>query len=464
MIRLIKFLIVLVLFLIFNTISANVSLPAVFSDHMVLQQNSEVKIWGWGDPNEEITITTSWNNQSVKVNTNNQANWNAKITTPTAGGPFEITIQGYNKVIINDVLIGEVWLCSGQSNMQWTPNAGIDHGEEEIQKANYPSIRFFSVAKNSAEHPQLDLQGEWKVCTPETMKHFSAIGYFFGQRIHSRLNIPVGLINSSWGGSPAEVWTPKDAFNKNESLVKASKILRTEKWAPKQPSIVYNAMIHPIVPFKLAGVLWYQGETNEQNAATYSELFSTMITSWREKWEDHFPFYFAQIAPYKYGDDDKGVIVRDQQRRTLNKVDMTAMVVLSDIGNTQDIHPRNKIDVGIRFANIALNKTYGKSKIQYSGPLYNSFKVEKNKIRVKFDYAQGLSNDGKITEFEIAGEDGTYYPASAKIENKDDKISILVSSSKVKEPKNVRYGWHNIAEPKLTNTTGLPASSFTSEE
>ena len=461
MIKLIKFLILIAVFLLYNTLFANVSLPAIFGDHMVLQQSSEVKIWGWGNPSEEITITTSWNNESVKTKTDNQAKWSVNFVTPKAGGPFEITIQGYNTIIINDVLIGEVWLCSGQSNMEWTPSAGIDHGKEEIEKANYPSIRFFSVAKNAAKHPQLDLQGEWKVCTPETMQYFSAIGYFFGRKIHTDLNVPVGLINSSWGGSPAEVWTPKDAFEKNEIIATAATKLKKEPWAPKEPSIVYNAMIHPLVPFKIKGALWYQGETNVQNADTYSELLSSMIASWREKWEDQFPFYFVQIAPYKYGDDHfNGVVVRDQQRRILKKSDKTAMVVISDIGNIEDIHPKNKIDVGLRFANVALNKTYGKSEIEYSGPLFNDFSIEKNKIRVNFDFADGLANDGKITEFEIAGKDGKYYAAKAKIE----KNSVLVWCSKVKAPKNVRYGWNNIAEPKLTNNTGLPTSSFTSEE
>jgi sialate O-acetylesterase len=291
MIRLIKALIYLAIYLIYNIVSANVSLPAIFSDHMVLQQNSEVKIWGWGNPLEEITITTSWNNESIKVKTDNQAHWISKIMTPKAGGPFEITIQGYNKIVIKDVLIGEVWLCSGQSNMEWSTNAGIENGKEEMKNANYPSIRFFSVTKNSAEYPQLDLPGEWKVCTPETMKYFSAIGYFFGQKIHTTLNIPVGLINSSWGGSPAEVWTPKEAFDKNEIITTAATKLKEEPWAPKQPSIVYNAMINPLIHFKIAGVLWYQGENNVQNDDTYRELLSSIIASWREKWEDNITFY-----------------------------------------------------------------------------------------------------------------------------------------------------------------------------
>lgn len=461
MIKLIKFLILLAISLLYNTVFANVSLPAIFGDHMVLQQNSEIEIWGWGNPSEEITITTSWNNESVKTKTNNQANWSAKILTPKTGGPFEIIIQGYNKITIKDVLIGEIWLCSGQSNMEWAKNSGIDNGDEEMKKANYPSIRFFTVAKNAAKHPQLDLQGEWKVCTPETMQYFSAIGYFFGRKLHTNLKVPVGLISSSWGGTPAEIWTPKEAFDKNKNLLNAAKKLDKKPWGPNEPSRAYNAMIHPLVPFKIKGVLWYQGESNTQNADTYSELLSAMIASWREKWDDQFPFYFVQIAPYKYGDDHfNGVIVRDQQRRTLKKVDKTAMAVISDIGNIEDIHPRNKIDVGLRFANIALNKTYGKSEIEYSGPLFKDFDIEKNKIRVNFDFADGLTNDGKITEFEIAGEDGTFYTAKAKIE----KNSVLVWCSKVKAPKNVRYGWSNIAEPKLTNKTGLPTSSFTSEE
>lgn len=439
---------------------ANVSLPAIFGDHMVLQQNAEVKLWGWANPNEEITIIPGWDNKPVKVKADNEAKWFANLITPKAGGPYQIKIQGYNQIIIDDVLIGEVWLCSGQSNMEWTPSAGIDNANEEIKKADYPSLRFFTVIKKSSEDPQLDLEGEWVVCTPETMEHFSAVSYFFGQKIHTELNVPVGLINSSWGGTPAEIWTPEDAIKENDVLVKASQKLNKEPWGPNQPGRAYNAMIHPLIPFKLAGVLWYQGETNTQNADTYSELLSALIKSWRKKWEDNFPFYFAQIAPYSYGEDNfNGVTVRDQQLKTLGKVDKTGMIVLSDIGNLGDIHPKNKKDVGLRFANLALNKTYGKNDLRYSGPLYKDFEIKKDKIKIYFNYSNGLKNNGKLEGFEIAGDDGKFYQANAKIEEN----SVLVWANKVKNPKHVRYGWRNTAKPSLTNNSGLPASSFSTK-
>ena len=461
MLKIFKSFLLICIYSFFNMTLAKVSLPAIFGDHMVLQQTAEVKLWGWANPNEEITIIPSWDNKPVKVKADNEAKWLVNLITPKSGGPYQIKIQGYNAIIIDDVLIGEVWLCSGQSNMEWTPSAGIDDAKEEIKKADYPSIRFFTVTKKSSEDPQLDLEGEWVVCTPKTMEHFSAAGYFFGQKIHTELNVPVGLINSSWGGTPAEIWTPEEAINENEVLLKASQKLNKEPWGPNQPGRAYNAMIHPIVSFKLAGVLWYQGETNTQNADTYAELLSTLIKSWRKKWEDNFSFYFAQIAPYNYGEDNfNGVTVRDQQLRTLDKVNKTGMIVTSDIGNLEDIHPKNKKDVGLRFANLALNKTYGKTDLAYSGPLYKEFKIEKDKIRVHFNYSDGLKSNGKPEGFEVAGEDGKFYTANAKIEEND----IVVWSNKVKNPKHVRYGWNNTAEPALTNNSGLPASSFTSEE
>ncbi|UOB18254.1 sialate O-acetylesterase [Abyssalbus ytuae] len=447
-------------FLFISHISfSNVSLPSIFGDHMVLQQNAEVKIWGWGNPTEEITITTGWNSKTIKTVTNNEATWQVKIITPKAGGPFEITIEGYNKIIIKDVLIGEVWLCSGQSNMEWTPSAGIDNAEEEIAKAYYPSIRFFSTPKKASQYPQLDLEGEWKVCTPETMQYFSAIGYFFGQKINSTLNIPVGLISSNWGGSPAEVWIPENVIRNDQILNEASIKLKEEPWSPNKPGMAYNTMIYPLINFKLAGVLWYQGETNTQNAATYAELLSTLIHTWRKNWNDFFPFYYAQIAPYRYGEDNfNGVIVRDQQRKVLNSTDNTGMIIVSDIGNINDIHPRNKKDVGLRFASLALNRTYGIKNIAYSGPVFKKFEIENNKMRLKFDFSEGLKFTKKLNGFEIAGTNGKFYPANAKI---DKDNTVVVWNNKVKTPVTVRYEWNNVAEPGLINNTGIPASSFT---
>jgi len=435
---------------------ANVSLPAIFADHMVLQQNQEVVLWGWAKPYEEIKVVASWDNNELRFVADNQANWSLKLITPLAGGPYQIKIKGYNEIVLNDVLIGEVWLCSGQSNMEWTPRAGIEGGEKEIKNANFSEIRLFTVDVRSAANPQNDLGGKWLVCSPETMIDFSAIGYFFGKQIYQELNVPVGMINASWGGTPAEVWIPTDSVNQNPVLAAAAQKLNERMWCPVKPGRTYNAMIAPLIPFKIAGVLWYQGETNTDNPLTYKELFSTLIQTWRSLWGYEFPFYYFQIAPFKYETPEVGAIVRDAQRRTLT-VPNTGMVVISDIGNIEDIHPRNKKDAGNRLANLALNKTYGKSGIAIYGPLYKDYKIEKNKIRIYFDYADGLNaKGGKPINFEIAGEDQKFYPADAEIQGG----TVVISSPKVKAPVAVRFAWDNTATPNLFNSAGLPASCF----
>lgn len=453
-----KFFVGLILLLISYT-SFAVSLPSIFGTYMVLQQNSEIKFWGWGDPNEKIKITTSWG-EEIEVMANYLAEWEVNLHTPKTGEIHNITIQGYNKIVLNDILLGEVWLCSGQSNMQKSAASGITNGKEHIKNANYPEIRFFAIPKRSSDYIQLDVDARWQVCTPETMKHFTAVGYFFGEKLFKELNVPIGLINASWGGTPAEAWSPKEYIESDEILLESSKKLKETPWGPYQTSVVYNAMISPIIPFKIAGTIWYQGEENTQNPDNYSLLLTTMIGSWRDKWKNEFPFYFVQIAPYQYGEDDfAGVVVRDQQRRTL-AVEKTGMVVISDVGNIKDIHPKNKYDVGLRLANVALTKTYGVDDIQYSGPLYKNFKIEGKSIRVFFDYGSGLmSPEKKLQHFEIAGADGIYFPASAKI----DGESIVVKSKNVKVPKSMRYAWKNAIEPDLTNNSGLPTSSFISD-
>jgi sialate O-acetylesterase len=450
---------VMMIYFSLNTL-ANVSLPAIFSDHIVLQQNQEVILWGWAKPNEEVKVTASWNNYEVKVIADNQANWSLKFKTPMAGGPYQIKIKGYNEIVLNDVLIGEVWLCSGQSNMEWTPRAGIEGGEDAIKNANFPEIRLFTVDVRSAINPQGDLGGKWLVCSPETMIDFSAIGYFFGKKINQELNVPVGIINASWGGTPAEVLIPAEIINQDPILATTAQKLGERKWCPVKPGRAYNAMIAPLIPFRIAGVLWYQGETNTDNPLPYKELFSTLIQTWRSLWGYEFPFYYFQIAPYKYGTPKVGAIVRDAQRRVLT-VPKTGMVVISDIGNTEDIHPRNKKDAGIRLANLVLNKTYGKSGIAIYGPLYKEYKIEKNKIRIYFDYADGLNaKGGKLTNFEIAGEDRKFYSADAEIQGG----TVVISSPKVKAPVAVRFAWDNTATPNLFNSAGLPASCFRTDD
>jgi len=441
--------------------SANVSLPAFFSDNMVLQRNAEVKLWGWGSPNEEIAITIGWDNAVYKTKPNNQAAWEVVIKTPKEGGPYTLTFKGYNEIVFNNVMLGEVWLCSGQSNMEWTPSAGIDNAEAEIAKANYPNIRFFTVPKLTAKNPQLNLSGSWQACTPDSMKYFSAIGYFFAQHLHENLKgVPIGIINSSWGGTPAEIWMPEDYIAKDTALAAAAGKLTPAQWGPVEPGRAYNAMIYPFTGYKLAGVLWYQGESNV-GSGVYDKTLSGLIQSWRAAWQDNFPFYFVQIAPFKYeGGTIQGVVLRNEQRKVLTMVPKTGMVVISDVGNVNDIHPRNKKPVGIRLANIALSNNYGSNNGLVNGPLYKNFTVKGNQAIVNFDNAEGLHFYGKTSSlFEVAGNDGTFYPATAKIE----KNTVVLSSKSVKKPQQVRYAWGNATVADLFNNANLPASSFLSE-
>ncbi|PRY09947.1 sialate O-acetylesterase [Pontibacter ummariensis] len=441
---------------IVNAASA-VTLPAIFSDHMVLQQNAEVIIWGSAKAGEEVTVTGSWDNKSVTTKANNLAKWSVKLNTPPAGGPYTVTVKGYNTIVINDVLTGEVWLASGQSNMEWSAAAGIENAEQEIPKANYPAIRFFSVVHQTADGPQLDVKGEWVVSTPETMKHFSAVAYFFGRELHQELGVPVGLINSSWGGTPGEVWVSPETIAKDPVLKEAAATQEEVQWGPVQPGKAYHAMIAPLIPYRIAGALWYQGESNTNAPEAYATLLPALIHNWRSEWGYEFPFYFVQIAPYKDYGPQAGAILRDAQRRSL-KVPNTGMVVVSDIGNNDDIHPRNKIDVGKRLANLTLHKTYGKTERPASGPLYREMKVEGRKVRLFFDYAdQGLVSKGKeLTNFQIAGEDRQFVDAKAKIEGN----TVVVQAKSVKNPTAVRFEWRNAVEPSLFNKAGLPASSF----
>jgi sialate O-acetylesterase len=460
-----KFLIqiALILNLIFGVAtSANgkISMPAVFSDNMVLQQKSEIKLWGWAKPGEPIRLTAGWLNGNPETKADNQGTWSFLVPTPSAGGPFTIRIKGYNELVFENVMIGEVWLCSGQSNMEWSAGAGIDNADNEIAKASFPDIRFFSVNYSTAHHPQSHFTGNWVACTPETMRDFSAIAYFFGKRLHEVLDVPIGLINSSWGGTPAEAWMPAEAFEKDASLQTAAARQKPIPWGPVEPSRIYNAMIAPLVPYQIAGVLWYQGEGNTVNASDYKELLTALISGWRDKWSSNFPFYFAQIAPYRYGDNFMGVEVRDEQRQAL-EMENTGMIVLSDIGDTTDIHPRNKKDPALRFANMALNRHYKAIEVEDSGPLFRSVTFKDGQAVVSFNHAKGLYAKGKkVTLFELAGSDGTFYPAAARIEGGQ----VVVKSGKVKAPSQVRFAWRNTATPNLFNEANLPASSFTAGE
>jgi len=444
-----------------STVKANVSLPKIFSDHMVLQQNSHITVWGWGQPVEEVRVIASWNQKEVKDTVNSLGEWSVTLSTPDAGGPYTLTITEFNTILLKDILIGEVWLCSGQSNMEMMPRWGIDHGTEEVMKADNPAIRFFRMGLRSSNYPQLDSQGEWKRCTPQTMFDFSAIAYFFGQRLYDSLKCPIGLIDNAWGGTPIEVWMPPNTPEVKKVAKNMIKLFAGFRWSPIIPGSVYNSMIIPLLPFKIAGVIWFQGEANTRNPKDYIHLFPALIRSWRNGWGYNFPFYYVQIAPFRYGKNRKSALVKEAQLKTLS-LPNTGMVVVSDISDPENIHSKNKKDVGVRLANWALAKTYGKKQIVFSGPLYRGMKLEGNKIRIFFDHVADhlVCRGEKLTDFKIAGADKKFINAEAVIDNK----TVLVFSKKVEYPVAVRFACDNTAVPNLFNNAGLPASCFRTDD
>lgn len=457
------FLFITSLGLIAFSVFAEVRLPAIIGSHMVLQQNSDCKIWGWANPGEKISINGSWDTTHYNTVTDGNAKWMVTIKTPKAGGPFTVSLKGDNQITLDDVLIGEVWDCSGQSNMEMSDSWGKQLYSDEIAKANNQDIHFFHIPKLTAEYPQEDTKAHWAVCSPEDAKRFSMAGYFFGEKLQQTLHVPVGLISANWGGTPAETWTPKESVESNAVLKEAAaKINKSNGW-PNGISLAYNAMIYPITNYNIAGVIWYQGESNVGTASTYSSLFSTMINSWRAIWKKDFPFYFVQIAPFEgYGTNNNGSILREQQTKTLS-VANTGMVVVSDIvENVKDIHPRDKKDVGLRLANIALTKTYGMVNLPYQYPMYYNMLVEKHKAKISFSNAEkGLMAKGDtISGFYIAGADKIFVTAQAKIVGN----TVIVFNKNVKEPVAVRFGFTSASMPNLFSKEGLPVNLFRTDD
>jgi len=438
---------------------ADVRLPAVLDSHMVLQQRSTATLWGWAAPAEKVTITASWSTNSYVTNASNGARWAIGIPTPEAGGPHTIRIQAGNQIVLEDVLIGEVWLCSGQSNMEWSGEHGLKQSLDEAPHATNGAIRLFHVPKSTANHPQGDLAADWVVCNPEAMRRFSAVGYFFGKRLNERLGVPIGLINSSWGGTPAEVWTPRSRVESDPELKAAAAELKPAAWWPHEPGLTYNAMIHPLVPFRVAGFLWYQGESNVNTHGTYRRLLGTMIGAWREAWQADLPFYLVQIAPFTYGDDHiRAAYLREAQDDVV-ALPGTGMVVTTDlVDNVKDIHPQRKREVALRLADLALSDTYNIVGLQPRSPRYRSHSIESGRVRIEFDVVPTtlVSRGGPPTEFTIAGADGRFVPATAVIE----ETTVVVSDPSVPDPKAVRFGFSNASMPNLFSAEGLPVAPF----
>ena len=446
-------------FVFSHQLSAQLRLPNVFDDHMVIQQKTSAPIWGWAHPSQNITINVSWDTTTVRTKASNGTFWKTAINTPVAGGPHTITIKaGADVITLNDVLVGEVWLASGQSNMEWSMQAAAD-GKTMIDQVNDPKIRLLNIPKASANTLQVRGEGEWAVCDKESVRGFSAVAYFFGKRLSEELGVPVGLINASWGGSPAEVWLPSETVEDNDQLrAAAAKLNNTQPWSPAKPGVVFNSMINPMIPFRIGGAIWYQGEANTAAPSTYKDLMEQLIAEWRKQFQSDFPFYYVQIAPYSGYSGESGTLIREQQVKML-EIPKSGMVVISDlVDDVNDIHPQFKKPVGERLANVALARTYNKQGIVYQSPLYKSMNVEKNKIRILFDYADtGLqAKGGDLIEFMIAEEDKKFYPAKAKI----DKGTVVVSAKEVKKPVAVRFAWGNASMPNLFSKEGLPVPSF----
>lgn len=434
------------------------TLPSVWTDHAVLQQRSSVRMWGWGKPNETIRVIPEWSGEPVETVVGWDASWHVFLDTPEAGGPYTILVQGYSERLIKDVLIGEVWMCTGQSNMEWSPGAGMDGGAELIRNADYPEIRFFSVSHRTSAVPQLDVVGSWEVCRPESVEWFSAIAYVFGREVHVGTGFPVGLVLSAWGGTPAETWMPDSVVNEDPVLLAASRKLQQEEWGPVMPGLAYHAMLEPLTRLRIAGAIWYQGESNVEAAESYDQILRALVESWRKAWAYSFPFLYVQVAPWSYGSPYAGAELRDAQRRALPDIPDSGMAVISDAGDLENIHPPNKIDPGLRLARLAMSRVYGSSDPLDSGPLFREMQVSGSEVRLFFDHVDGgwVTASGWSDHFEVAGPDQVFHAAQARL----DGETILVVSESVSEPVAVRFAYRSKAQPGLYNKAGIPASCF----
>ncbi len=525
---------------------ADVKPHALFDHHMVLQRNATLPIWGTADPGEEIYVhlevkTADGNREEAQsVKADKDGKWIAKLGAFPVGTDGVLTVRGQdrkpepkekkgpNAVVFRDVAIGEVWVCSGQSNMEWSlaacPKAG---GVETINNSTNPMLRVFTVAKYAQPTPQSGFNPKpptpkhhhWLPSQPDNAPMFSAVAYFFGKQLQESLKVPVGLIHTSWGGTPAQAWTSREALTADaglkyylEQLDERAKTydpnkaahqyqLTLAKWEkaveeakknklpiPRKPgepqapgygqndaASLYNGMIAPVLPFAIKGAIWYQGESNAGKPIEYRSLFAEMIQDWRKRWGHDFPFYCVQLAPFQAGNPnaDNWAHLREAQSIACAKVKNAGVAVISDAGDLTDIHPQDKKPCGVRMGLLALAHTYGQ-KVEFSGPSYKAKKTDGNRLIVDFDHvagglkvgefsfvgAESIGKDGKLVGFEVAGEDMKFHPATATIEGE----SVVLVSEAVGKPMHVRYGWKNFPIVNLFNKAGLPASPFRSDE
>lgn len=484
-------------------------LPSILSDHMVLQRDQPVAVWGWAEPGSEVAV--SFKGQSLTTTADDDGTWRVNLEPLDAdAAPASMTVTSDDQTLtVSDILVGEVWLCSGQSNMQWALDRA-DNAQDEIATANWPQIRHVAAPRRPSMTPMEDTEAAWEVCSPDTAAKFTAVGYFFGRTLHNKLDVPVGLVNCSWGGTRIEPWvslhgyanTPslKDLYQTiaakqpdnpayqttanayfdslNDWLSQSRQQLQNNAPIPEpqpfpdqlkpyashqDPTMLYNGMIRPFIPYTLRGSIWYQGESNRNEGKVYTDLTRAQLIGWRKAWEQpNLPYYYVQIAPYQYGNENPSALAEfwETQAEIEKQIEHTGMVVINDIADLQDIHPTNKQDVGKRLAHMALKRTYGHDDLIDSGPRYESMHIEGNKLILTFTNAgDGLaSRDGKpLTYFEIAGEAQPWTTAKAEITAPN---TLTLSAEGITTPVAVRFAWHKLAEPNLVNSVGLPTAPF----
>jgi len=453
--------------------SAEVKLASPFGDHMVLQRDRPAPVWGQAAPGERVTVTLGA--QQAAATAGRDGRWKVSLPALPAGGPHTLTVAGKKTVTVSDVLVGEVWLASGQSNMHFALER-TTNGAQEVAGADVPTLRFFQVAQAMTVEPQSTCQGRWAVCSPATAGAFSGVAYFFARDLQRRLGVPVGILQATWSGSPIQPLMDPAALAGNpafrplrEHLARAKKdasLLEAEDW-PSVPSSVYNAMVHPLIPYALRGAIWYQGEGNVGEAYRYRTFFPALIQGWRRAWgQGDFPFLFVQLvnvgpppSPEGPGESERAEL-REAQATALS-LPNTGMAVAIDLGEGRDPHPPNKRDVGRRLALLAGHAVYGWED-EYSGPVYRSMQIKGNAVRLRFDHAADgmFAKGGKLTGFGVAGADRHFLWADAALEGD----AVVVSSPKVPVPVAVRYAWGENPPCTLYNAAGLPAAPFRTDD
>ena len=458
----------LALFTLIPAATADVTLPAIFSDHMVLQRQRPVPVWGTASPGETVQVSIAGQNQTVRADKNGR--WTVKLAAMKAGGPHDLVVKASTTQTVKDVLVGEVWLASGQSNMAMQGSRCRD-AEKEQPEAKFPAIRMFTVARNARLEPQDDCKGTWAVCSPQTVGRFSGTAYFFGRRLHRALDVPIGLVNSSWGGTAIEAWTSLDVQQKDARLAPLLAPWKTNKKTNKnRPALLYNGMIQPLVPYAIRGAIWYQGERNARSVASsllYRHQLPLLVKDWRQRWgQGDFPFLWVQLPNFKARTSDPNLVstwalTRESMLLSLT-LPVSGMAVTIDVGEARDIHPKNKQDVGDRLARAGLAIAYQKDVVAM-GPLMRSVTIEDSRVRVQYDHVgEGLvarGDDASVRGFALAGPDRKFHVAQARVEGE----SVVVWSKTVPDPIAVRYAFSDNPDCNLYNKAGIPASPFRSD-